>query len=356
MKILNIVGARPQFIKASVISRILNNSEKNIKEILVHSGQHYDNNMSDVFFSELNITRPKYYIKSNKKNTDLQFGDIMSELRKIAINEKPNLFLVYGDTNTTLASALVASKMSIKIAHVESGLRSYRLGMDEEINRLLTDRLSDYLFCNSLIEKNTLDEEGIIGEKYVVGDIMYDSYKFFFNKINKNIDQIKHPNKILLTMHRAENVDDKNTLSNLIMFLNALSLEFEIHFPIHPRTNQKIKDFNINLSGKIKLFNPFSYSELIKQLNSSSYVITDSGGLQKEAYFSKTKCFTIREETEWNNTLKNNANTILSPKINYTGLIEKLKKSINNKYRFDNSLFGKGNAGEKIIEVIKSRV
>ena len=179
---------------------------------------------------------------------------------------------------------------------------------------------------------------------------------FFFNKINKNIDQIKHPNKILLTMHRAENVDDKNTLSNLIMFLNALSLEFEIHFPIHPRTNQKIKDFNINLSGKIKLFNPFSYSELIKQLNSSSYVITDSGGLQKEAYFSKTKCFTIREETEWNNTLKNNANTILSPKINYTGLIEKFKNSLNNKYRFDNSLFGKGNAGEKIIEVIKSRV
>lgn len=348
------MGARPQFIKASVISRIINNSNTKIEEVLVHSGQHYDENMSEIFFLELGISAPKYYINSNKNDSDIQFGEIMSELKKIILIENPDLILVYGDTNTTLAASITANKCNIKLAHIESGCRSYRKGQSEEINRVITDQISDILFCNSALEKLILKKEKIKGKIFVVGDIMFDSYLYHLDKIK--INNLNKKNNILFTLHRSENVDNYIILKNIINFINHLSKNYKILFPIHPRTNLKLDEFNIKLSKNITITKPQSYSSMLENLINSNMVITDSGGLQKEAYYSKKKCFTLRDETEWGVTLKKNANTLISPKMEVKDMLKIFNNSINKKIVFSENVFGDGKSGKKIIEILLNKV
>lgn len=299
MKIVTVLGARPQFIKAAAFSRILA-SNRNIEEVIVHTGQHYDQNMSDVFFDEMNIPVPKYKLQTGGKMHGEMTGQQLEKIEKILLVEKPDLVLVYGDTNSTLAGALAATKLHIPIAHVEAGLRSFNKKMPEEINRILTDQISDYLFVPSIRAKHNLLNEGIDEQKiFVVGDIMYDVSLYYKEKMVKPnwFDLFNLNNFILCTIHRAENTDDVAKLSSIFKGLGLSNKE--IILPLHPRTVNKIKEHNINIPQNIKIVEPVGYLEMVWLEVHSDLIVTDSGGVQKEAYFHGKYCVTLREETEW---------------------------------------------------------
>ena len=359
-KILTVVGARPQFIKASVISRLIQRKFKtDFKEILVHSGQHYDENMSEVFFSDLKIKKPKYNLNVIAKSHSVQVARMMIKLEEILILEKPDLVLVYGDTNTTLAAALVSSKIPIPIAHVEAGLRSYRVGMAEEINRVITDNLSEYLFCSSKESYNNLKREGLSDKAYISGDIMLDSFQYTsFNSMQNNVlntFNIKKDNYILSTIHRAENVENKKLLEEIISALNLLSKTITVLLPIHPRTQNKIVEYKINISNKIKIIEPQPYPNMVNLIHNSKAIITDSGGLQKEAYFAKKLCITFRDETEWVELVENGSNILISPKDLHVRSQE-IMPLINNIDIDFPPIFGDGDSGEFILNQIKKMI
>jgi len=305
MKVLTVVGARPQFIKAAVLRKLF--LEKGIEEILVHTGQHYDYKMSQVFFDEFSIKPPEHFIELNERSHGAMTGEILAECEKILLKEKPDVCLVYGDTNSTIAGALAATKIQIPVCHVEAGLRSFNKQMPEEINRILTDHVSDVLFCSTHMAVENLSNENITQNVHHVGDIMYDAIKMFTDAPSSEemISEYTHLDQPLsmMTIHRQATVDSDELLAKVIHYCQKVSADYYTLFPAHPRTANRIKELNLDL-GSIKMIEPLPYKSMHALLGSSSLLLTDSGGLQKEAYFHRVKCITLREETEWVETIE----------------------------------------------------
>ena len=351
MKIINIVGARPQFIKFSSISREIIN-RGNIQSITIHTGQHYDQDMSDIFFKQMQLPLPDYNLNINEQLHGAMTGKMLEGIETILIKENPEWVLVYGDTNSTLAGALAAAKLHIKVGHVEAGLRSYNMKMPEEVNRILTDRISNMLFCPTLAAEKNLINEGFRDFDIQIvksGDIMYDT-NLYYNKYAQKPKSIAEHSKefILLTIHRAENTDNIDRLVSLIEAMNSLSKKNGIIFPIHPRTRKIIKANQIELSPRIKLIDPVGYLSMIWLIAHCKVVMTDSGGLQKEAYFFKKPCITLRNETEWIELVENGFNIIAGADTNM--IISSYHNLTDIDWTRNTNLYGNGKTSATIIE------
>lgn len=355
MKITTIIGARPQFIKAAVVSRVLADSI-DIEEIIIHTGQHFDTNMSEVFFEEMCIPKPHYNLNVNGLGHGAMTGQMLEKIEPILINEKPDWVLVYGDTNSTLAGALAAKKLHIKVAHVEAGLRSFNMDMPEEINRILTDRISDVLFCPTETAVMNLKKEGYdnIDCRIVQnGDVMQDAALFYANKAKKP-DTVIPDQFVLCTVHRAENTDNPQRLGNIFAALEEISTDTTVVLPLHPRTKSKLIAMGYDFaSSKICFINPVGYLEMVWLLKNCRLVLTDSGGLQKEAYFFGKYCITMRDETEWIELVQNNFNVLAGSDKNK---ILETYKNLSLKFTtdFEKRLYGNGDAGEKILEFLQN--
>ena len=325
MRILTLLGARPQFIKASVLSRAF--SAAGIEESIVHSGQHYGTRVSQIFFDELNIPKPVTNLRVGSHPHSIQTAKIMMGLNGFIEESNPfDYVLVYGDTNTTIAGALVAAKRNIPVIHVEAGLRSFNRTMPEEINRIVTDRVSTLLFCPTETAVANLHSEGMRNGVFLSGDVMYDATNHFSElaerRVDKNfLDHLDSMSYYLLTIHRAANTDDPDLLESLLRGIERLGKP--VLFPVHPRTRVRIK--NIKLSGNINILEPASYLEMLSLIKNARAVITDSGGLQKEAYWLRVPCVTLRQETEWTETLQGGWNQLVGSDIH---LIQKAISSL----------------------------
>ena len=347
--IATIVGARPQFIKCAPVSREI---RKSFREILIHPGQHYDRNMSQSFFDELRIPEPDYNLGIGSGNHGLQTGLMLTEIEKVLLATQPDLVVVYGDTNSTMAGALAAAKLHIPVAHVEAGLRSFNRKMPEEINRIVTDTVSDYLFVPTPTGVAHLTAEGITGGVHLVGDVMYDSFLFNLKHsdtetVLRNFD-LRSKEFILATIHRPQNTDDPDLLSKLIRTFESLS-EL-ILLPIHPRTRNLMRKFGITpQSQNLRLVDPVSYREMIALEKNAKIIITDSGGVQKESYFAGVPCIVLRGETEWVELVEHGWAVLLSDRF------EELPQAITSfgNYRpGSENLYGDGHASRKIAEIL----
>ncbi len=353
MKILTILGARPQFIKAGSVSReIAKHSE--IEEIIVHTGQHYDANMSDIFFEEMKIPKPNYFLGIGGKSHGAMTGQMIEKIEEVCLKEKPDWVMVYGDTNSTLAGAIVASKLHIKLAHIEAGLRSFNMKMPEEVNRILTDRISQILFCPTDTAVENLKSEGYDNFDCKViksGDVMQDGAMFYRELAVKPSCDIQE-SFILCTIHRAENTDNEHRLRDIFKALNEIAKQKQIILPLHPRTKKIIENLKINTQN-LTLIDPIGYLEMVWLIDNCSLVMTDSGGLQKEAYFFEKQSITLRDETEWVELIECGANRLVG--ANREKILEAYKE--NSKFNTENSslnLYGGGKASENIIrELLK---
>ena len=352
-KIVTVLGARPQFIKAAVVSRNIA-SQAGLTEVIVHTGQHFDANMSDIFFDEMEIPKPDYNLNINGLGHGGMTGQMLEKIEGVLLSEKPDLVLVYGDTNSTLAGALAAKKLHIPVAHVEAGLRSFNMRMPEEINRIVTDRISDLLFCPTQSAMDNLANEGyanIATQITNAGDVMLDAALFYAKKAKR--PPVNLPSEFALcTIHRSENTDDPMRLSNILSGLKEINRKLQIVVPIHPRTRGKLVQigFNFELSD-INFINPVGYFEMIYLINNSKFIITDSGGLQKEAYFFGKHCLVTRDETEWTELIEGGFNFICgSDPRKILDCFESLYKL--KTVDFGQPLYGDGEAGNKIILAI----
>ena len=362
MKILTVLGARPQFIKATTVSRAIKNT-CDMKEIIVHTGQHYDANMSEVFFKQLEIPTPHFNLEVADFSHGVMTGRMMEKIEDVIIDQKPDCVLVYGDTNSTLAGALSAVKLHVPVAHVEAGLRSQNLAMPEEINRVLTDRVSSILFCPSKSATSNLRLEGypftdIRGKKQKimdVGDVMYDASIYYKNRAIQEVSlkqwNITENNYVLCTLHRAENTDDVTRLKSIFYALKEISCKLPIILPLHPRTKKIIDKLEINnLIADLNIIDPVPYLEMQRLLIGSNALITDSGGLQKEAYFHDVPCITLRDETEWMETVTAGWNQLVGANKNkIVSAFQKAKPP----YAKKKQLYGDGMAAYKIVEALK---
>lgn len=359
MKILTILGARPQFIKAGSVSREIA-KHKEVEEIIVHTGQHYDANMSDIFFEEMQIPKPNYFLGIGGKSHGAMTGQMIEKIEEVALSEKPDWIMVYGDTNSTLAGAIVASKLHIKLAHIEAGLRSFNMQMPEEVNRILTDRVSTILFCPTDTAVQNLQNEGFpfslsTNHQQLItntGDVMQDGAMFYKNlAVKPSIIQnskLNIQNYILCTIHRAENTDDETRLKNIFEALNEIAKEKQIILPLHPRTKKILHNLKLNIQN-LTLIDPVGYLEMVWLIDNCELVMTDSGGLQKEAYFFEKQCITLRDETEWVELVECGTNTLVG--ANKEKILEAYRN--NSKFNIQNStlnLYGGGNASEKIVK------
>ncbi len=412
LKIITIVGARPQFIKAAVFSRLIRSEQfkDKICEILVHTGQHYDENMSDIFFKEMEIPKPDYHLGIGSLSHGAMTGAMLEKIEKLLLKEKPDCVLVYGDTNSTLAGALAASKLLIPVAHIEAGLRSFMMVMPEEQNRRLTDHLSTFLFCPTEFAVKNLEKEGIFSvffENYsakdrykknkddikenlndnlknnsdknsendlqdnlkknakifnkttpdadnklvsLCGDIMHEASLYYREKVKKyNSKLIERlpANFFLLTIHRQENTDNLERISSIFSAINKIK-NHEVVFPVHPRTRKIIEKMGIKFESHIHCIDPVGYLDMILLEDKCDFIVTDSGGVQKEAYFFKKPCITLRDTTEWIELVENGWNTL-------TGADEgKIIEAINNmpKYGTNVDLYGDGVVAEKIASTL----
>ncbi|MEH6552223.1 MAG: UDP-N-acetylglucosamine 2-epimerase (non-hydrolyzing) [Pseudomonadales bacterium] len=351
MKIVTIIGARPQFIKAATLSREIEQHGPAVEEILVHTGQHYDANMSQVFFDELDIPRPHYNLGVGGGTHGQNTGRMLESVETILIKERPDWVLVYGDTDSTLAGALAGSKLNISVAHVEAGLRSYNRRMPEEVNRVLTDHLSDLLFAPTITAIHNLTLEGIVGDKVLnVGDVMYDAAVYYMERAKQRstiLSKLKFVPKsyCLATVHRAENTEDPATLRGILEGLSTA--EYPIVMPLHPRTRGRIKDFGINIPTNICVIDPVGYLDMISLEANALLIVTDSGGVQKEAYFHKVPCLTLREETEWVELVDLGVNELIG--VNRDTISSALQKDVNTLGLFDSEIYGSGDAASKIL-------
>ena len=355
MKLVTVLGARPQFVKAAALSRIIR-QHNDVKEIIVHTGQHFDQNMSDIFFEEMNIPKPDYNLEINSLGHGAMTGRMLEKIEEVLLKEKPDIVLIYGDTNSTIAGALAAKKLHIKVAHVEAGLRSFNMAMPEEINRILTDRISDFLFCPTETAVKNLKNEGFENIKCVVenvGDVMYDAV-LYYSKLSNSKSEIiqtlnlESNNYVVCTVHRQENTDDLSRMKKIVESLNKINKETRVILPLHPRTKKILQQNNIAFG--FKTIEPVGYFDMIELLKNSCLLLTDSGGMQKEAYFFNKYCITLRDETEWTELIDNNVNFLAGPDFNsICGLYENLK---NKKFESKGKLYGNGDACEKILSIL----
>ena len=357
MIIVSIVGARPQFIKALTVSRALK-AYDNILEVLVHTGQHYDFNLSDVFFDELDVRQPDHNLEVGSGTHGYQTGRMLQNIENLLLKYKPNWVLVFGDTNSTLAGALAAAKLHIPLAHIEAGLRSFNRKMPEEINRVLTDHCSDLLFAPTIIAVNNLKKEGIAEDKIdLVGDVMLDAAIFYAQKAEGISNILKKYNLIpngyiLATLHRAENTDVHKRLKAIMKGLSLAAKHLPVVFPVHPRTELKLNSFNITPESKqsFQLIKPLGYLDMIMLEKNAALIATDSGGVQKEAFFYKVPCITLREETEWVELVDSGWNHICPP-LSSDLIYEAIKSKLGSK-GIHISLYGDGKAANKIAKKI----
>lgn len=350
MKILTVIGARPQFIKAATVSRVCAVRD-DISEILVHTGQHYDANMSDVFFEELAIPRPKHHLGVGGGTHGQMTGRQLEAIEAVLLEEKPDCVLVYGDTNSTLAGALAAVKLHIPVAHVEAGLRSFNRKMPEEINRIMTDHVADSLFAPTETAMRNLRHEGFADDKlHLVGDVMFDASLFYRDRARRPEglpDAIKDGQGfILATVHRAENTDDRAKLSQILDGLSNAGMP--VVLPLHPRTKSKIEAFGLTVPGTIHIIPPVSYLEMVWLEGNCSVVATDSGGVQKEAYFFDKPCVTLREETEWGELVETGWNALVGADA------QLISETLRNAKRPETEtvLYGDGTSAEKIMNTL----
>jgi len=355
IKVLTIIGARPQIIKAATLSRIIKTQySSRVQEVLLHTGQHYHNNMSDIFFNDLNIPEPKYNLGLGGLSHSVMIGKMMVRLEEIFLKEKPDWILVYGDTNSTLAGALVASKLNIKLAHIEAGLRSHNMNMPEEVNRILTDRVSNLLFCPTAVAVKNLEAEGFYNfpEAKIrnVGDIMYEGAMHFSKRSRRptELNNTDIDNYVLATIHRAETTNNIENLKSVITALNTINESIPVIVPMHPRTQSIIKNNNLRVS--FRMINPVGYLEMIWFIQNCDLIITDSGGLQKESYFFEKCCLTIRAETEWLELLESGNNILVSYDV------KKILSAFNEPRKFKPvyNFYGSGDTSSLIINTLIS--
>ncbi|MBX6323223.1 MAG: UDP-N-acetylglucosamine 2-epimerase (non-hydrolyzing), partial [Rhodospirillaceae bacterium] len=342
MKLLSVVGARPQFVKAAVLSRALA-AGGGLREVMVHTGQHFDDEMSAVFFRELSIPAPAYELGVHGGGHGAMTGRMLAALEPVIEAEAPDLVLVYGDTNSTLAGALAAAKLHVPVAHVEAGLRSFNRRMPEEVNRVLTDHASDLLFCPTAAAVENLRREGIVGGVHWVGDVMYDAALFAGARARAESDIVTRlglddGGYALATVHRAENTDDEARLRRVVACLRAQVRERPVVLPLHPRTRQAAERFGIDLDGLL-VCPPLGYLDMARLLQGAALVLTDSGGLQKEAYFHRVPCVTLRDETEWVETVECGWNRL------WTEPAYKPRRPIDD--------YGDGRAGEAVVAALR---
>lgn len=354
-KILTIIGARPQFIKASVVSKAIQETN-GLTEVLVHTGQHFDANMSDVFFEQLGIPRPDYQLNINSGSHGDMTGRMLIEIEKVLLKEQPDWVLVYGDTNSTLAGALAAAKLHIPVAHVEAGLRSFNMQMPEEINRILTDQISSVLFCPTDSAMANLEREGF-NDKPIqvlqVGDVMQDSSMFFAERAVKGeaLKAVPESNFIVATLHRAENTDDPVRLKAIVDALNYIHKNIlPVVLPLHPRTQKVVKSLGLQL--EMLVLEPVGYLEMIWLLKHCNAVVSDSGGVQKEAFFFKKPCITMRDQTEWIELIESGANILVGS--NEDQIIYGVKKMLATTGIKYMNLYGDGKAAKNIVEFLSS--
>jgi UDP-GlcNAc3NAcA epimerase len=351
MKIVTVIGARPQFVKAAVVSREFGKNSI-INELIIHTGQHYDKNMSEIFFEEMSIPTPNYRLNSGGNTHGVMTAEILKGVEAILINEKPDKVLVYGDTNSTLAGALAASKLHIPIAHIEAGLRSFNMKMPEEINRVITDRISAQLFCPTLTAVNNLNNEGfqnLSAEIILSGDVMFDAALYYSDMSKKKAKIFPSlqlaSSFILATIHRQENTDDPDNLISIFKAFEEINSTTPIVIPIHPRTKKLIDTLRIKTS--CTLVEPVGYFDMIELIKHSSLVLTDSGGLQKEAYFFRKPCVTLRNETEWVELVEQGCNKLSGS--NYQSILDAVKHFQTSPSDMSKQLYGDGFAARKII-------
>lgn len=347
MKLLSIVGARPQFVKAAALSKRLADFS-NIEEKIIHTGQHFDAQMSHNFFTDLDIPEPWKNLNIHSLSHGAMTGRMLEKLEVIFATEQPDYVLVYGDTNSTLAAALAAAKLHIPVAHVEAGLRSFNPKMPEEINRVVTDRLSELLFCPTEKSRQNLLKEGIDPQKIkITGDIMLDGVQWFGARVKAKSE---NQNYALLTLHRQENVDNPQVLKKLIKIINKLAQSTNILLPLHPRTKAKLDNYTLNAG--VRVVSPLGYLQMLAAIKGCDMVLTDSGGLQKEAFYLGKYCLTLRNETEWTELVDLGVNKICgsNPEVieaAYHHFAAQAFPEVANPY-------GNGDAAGKIIETITS--
>lgn len=348
MKLITIIGARPQFIKAAAVSREIA-KHKDIHEIIVHTGQHFDANMSEIFFEQMQIPKPNYNLEINSLNHGAMTGRMIEKIEEVLLKEQPDWVLIYGDTNSTIAGSLAAKKLHIKVAHVEAGLRSFNRNMPEEINRILTDKISDILFCPTDTAVQNLQNEGIgknsLASIVKCGDVMQDAAIFYSDLAQKPGLQLTD-RFILATIHRAENTDDPKRLTSIFNALAEISNEIPIILPLHPRTKMKIENLKFKIEN-LSIIEPIGYLEMIYLLQNCSLVMTDSGGLQKEAFFFEKPCVTLRDETEWLELVEHGFNEVVG--ADEDKIISGYQKMSRIKNNYNINLYGNGEASKKII-------
>lgn len=358
MKIVTILGARPQFIKASVVTAALRDSDAGISEVVVHTGQHYDASMSSIFFTELGMPEPQYHLGIGSGTHGKQTGRMLAAVEEVLITERPDCVLVYGDTNSTLAGALAASKLCIPTAHVEAGLRSFNRRMPEEINRILTDHQSEILFAPTEAACEHLRHEGATSDQiHLVGDVMYDVALRMAGQSSARSTvlrdlSLKTGQYILCTVHRAENTDQLDRLRCIVEALNRLANEFVIVFPVHPRTQRVLADADLRrlLSPKIRLIDPLGYLDMTMLERNAALIATDSGGVQKEAFFHRVPCVTLRNETEWVELVDLGWNR-LAPPADADSICQTMRDALHST-GIEGNPYGDGQASRRIVHIL----
>jgi UDP-GlcNAc3NAcA epimerase len=357
LKIVTIVGARPQFIKAAAITRLSRETFKDqIIEIMVHTGQHFDKNMSDIFFEELEIPEPKYNLEISGGQHGAMTGRMLEAIEEVLLVEKPDWVLIYGDTNSTLAGAIAASKLHIPVAHVEAGLRSFNMRMPEELNRIIADRVSNLLLCPTITSVENLKKESLFAGVHLVGDVMYDVSLFYRKRAMERSSILRKlglhdGNYVLTTCHRAENTDDAKRLKGIVDALARISEDMPVVFPIHPRTQKQLVKYNLqDHLHKVTLVDPLPYMDMVRLEQTAKAILTDSGGVQKEAFFYGVPCVTMRDETEWIETVDTGWNTLTG--ADTEAISQAFLASNTPPQRTGITPYGEGNASELCLKAI----
>jgi len=364
MKVVTVVGARPQFVKAATVSRAIRKYNRDkpddcIHEVMIHTGQHYDENMSQVFFDEMDIPHPDYNLDISDCTHGAMTGRMLEQIERVLLIERPDWLLIYGDTNSTLAGALAATKLHMPVAHVEAGLRSFNMDMPEEINRILSDRISTLLFCPTETAVLNLKTEGVEIGVLNVGDVMYDASLFYRDLAGQKSSilqdhSLTRKTYVLATCHRAENTDDSMRLTGIVDGLASLAQTVRVIFPIHPRTRKVMKELAlIEMLGHVEVLEPISFLDMVQLEESAKAIVTDSGGVQKEAYFFGVPCITMRDETEWVETVEMGGNVLVG-----TDSHSMFNAYANIGSRSDrqdaSNMYGDGHASERIVSALSA--